>query len=284
MTGTGRGGDDPAAVRYDLRRVVVGDVVDTVERALHTRLRTAGRVIKRRSMGFASDRGTWVRIECRGPERLDGQGWGLEAAAVLSGVPIPRWYAGFSWRDPERQVMWRADEIQLIAQEPVGRSAVAAALPEGWWAHLDTALDTLAVSRTGRLANSDSAPISAERILAAIVKAFPDAATAIDEWTTAHGDLTWANVTGPRLWILDWEDWGTAPRGLDAANLWFASLAVPGLADKVLQHRHADLESPTGRTMRLFKCAELLAWADETEPLREPATRAARHLLDSGAA
>lgn len=72
-----------------------------------------------------------------------------------------------------------------------------------------------------------------------------------------------------------------APRGLDAANLWFSSLTVPVLAEKVLQHRRADLESPTGRTMRLFKCAELLAWADETEPFYGPAKQAVQQLLDT---
>lgn len=72
-----------------------------------------------------------------------------------------------------------------------------------------------------------------------------------------------------------------APRGLDAANLWFSSLADPGLAEKVLRHRQNDLESPTGRTMRLFKCAELLAWADETDPLYGPAKQAAQQLLDT---
>lgn len=76
MTTTGPTGDQPAAVRLGLRRVTVEDVVDTVEKALHTRLDSTAAVIKRRSMGFPSDRGTWVRIECRGLERLDGQGWG----------------------------------------------------------------------------------------------------------------------------------------------------------------------------------------------------------------
>lgn len=272
--------DQPAAVRLDLRRVAVDDVVDTVEKALDTRLHRADGVLKRRSMGFPSDRRTWVRIECRGIERLDGQGWGLESAAVLSGVPIPQWHAGISWHDQDRQVMWRADETQLIEHKPIGRSAAATVLPESWWAAFDAAMEHLAQGPTTRLATPDLEPISLERIHGAISKVFPGAVMPVEEWATAHADLNWANMTGPTLWILDWEDWGRAPRGLDAANLWFASLAVPGLAETVLHHRVADLESPTGRTMRLFMCAQLLAWADESEPLYEPATRAARQLLD----
>ena len=42
--------------------------------------------------------------------------------------------------------------------------------------------------------------------------------------------------------------------------------------------------SVIGRTMRLFKCAELLAWANEGEPLQAPAVRAVRDLLRDAAA
>lgn len=279
--------DELAAVRLDLRRIVndINDVVDTVEKSLHVYLDHAARVIKRRSMGFPSDRGTWVRIECRGLERLDGQGWGLESAAfVLPGViPIPQWYAGISWHDQDRRVMWRADETQLIEQSPIGRAASATALPDSWWVKLDAALDKLATTDTTRLATPDLAPISARRVHAAIAKVFPEAPAPIEQWTTAHADLNWANMTGSQLWILDWEDWGRAPRGLDAANLWFSSLTVPDLAEKVLQHRRADLESPTGRTMRLFKCAELLAWADPSDPLYSLAKQAAQQVLNTPA-
>lgn len=141
-------------------------------------------------------------------------------------------------------------------------------------------MDEPAAAKTPRPATPELEPISVERVEAAISKVFPDTAAPIEQWTTTHADLNWANMTGPDFWILDWEDWGRAPRGLDAANLWFSSLAVRGFfAEKVLQHRRADLDSPNGRTMRLFKCAELLAWADESEPLFTPAKRAARQLL-----
>jgi hypothetical protein len=273
----------PAAQRFDLRRVDFKDVVDRVESALMTRLQRDQAVNKRRSAGFPTDRSSWVRIECRGLERLDGQGWGLEAAATVAGVPIPQWHAGLSWFDPARQVMWRADESQLIEEPPIGRSTAASSLPDSWWAEFDAAMDTLAQASTTRIATPDLEPISIERVRAAIAKVFPDAEAPIEEWSTAHADLNWANMTGPRLWILDWEDWGRAPRGLDAANLWFSSLAVPGLAEKVLHRRRTDLASVTGRTMRLFKCAELLAWADESESLYSPAKQAAQQLLDTPA-
>jgi len=42
--------------------------------------------------------------------------------------------------------------------------------------------------------------------------------------------------------------------------------------------------SVIGRTMRPVKCAELLAWANEDEPLHAPAGRAVRDLLRDAAA
>lgn len=273
----------PAAQRLDLRKVDVGDVLARVEASLQLALNPAGSVRKRRSIGFRSDRGTWVRVECRGLERFDGQGWGLEAARVLDAVPVPAWHAGISWFDAERRVMWRADETQLVTEAPVGRAVNAQGLPGSWWESLNAAMDSLAVHATSRVATPDCEPITVERVESVIRRIFPDIpCVSIDEWSTAHADLGWANVTGPALWLLDWEDWGRAPRGLDAATLWAGSFAVPEIADAMYEHRRADLESPSGKVMRLFKCAELLAWADQREPRYVTARREVERLRDQG--
>jgi hypothetical protein len=269
----------PASQRLDLRKVDIGDVLSRVENALQLELAPDGVIKKRRSIGFRSDRGTWVRVECRGLERLDGQAWGLEAAQILHDVPIPRWHSGVSWLDDDRQVMWRADETQLVDESPIGKSANAKGLPARWWDAFNAAMDELTGHETTRVATPDCMPISVDRIETTIRKVFPDCAElVVDEWSTAHADLNWANLTGPALWILDWEDWGRAPRGLDAANLWFGSLAVSGVADRVYDARRQDLSSRSGQVMQLFKCAELLSWADESEPLFVPARREANRL------
>lgn len=109
----------PASQRYDLRRTVIDDALARVEKALDVRLELSTAVRKRRSLGAATDRGTWIRIEARGTERLDGQGWGLEAAHVLQDVAKPAWHAGISWFDNTRQVMWRADETGLVTDAPI---------------------------------------------------------------------------------------------------------------------------------------------------------------------
>jgi len=276
----------PAAQKFDLRKVPVPDVLARVEASLQLASNASGSdglIRKRRSIGFRSDHNTWVRIECRGLERLDSQGWGLEAAATLRGVPIPTWHAGVSWLDAERGVMWRADETELIEAPPIARSANASALPASWWDAFDTALDNLAKHSTNRIATPDLEPISQARVESVIQKVLPECTSLVlSEWTTAHADFNWANMTAPELRIIDWEDWGRAPRGLDAANLWAGSLAVPEVAAQVYRRRAADLESSTGRIMRLFKCAEVLSWADEREPLFEPTRTAAAELLALG--
>jgi hypothetical protein len=269
----------PASQRLDLRKLDIGDVLSRVEKALQLRMSPDGVIKKRRSIGFRSDRGTWVRVECRGLDRLDGQGWGLEAAQILHHVPIPRWHSGVSWLDDDRNVLWRADETQLVNDSPIGKSANAQGLPALWWDAFSAAMDELAGHETTRVATPDCMPISVDRIETTIRKVFPECTSVvIDEWSTAHADLNWANLTGPALWILDWEDWGLAPRGLDAANLWFGSLTVPEIAEKVYRGRRHDLDSRSGQVMQLFKCAELMAWADEAEPLYLPARREADRL------
>jgi hypothetical protein len=270
---------------FDLRRVQVGDVLDRVERALQVRLERALAVRKRRSIGARTDRDTWVRIEARRAEKIDGQGWnGTECAALLDGIAKPAWYAGASWHDPDRGVMWRADETSLVTAAPIkpgGILTVDPELPEAWWQALDTSLAALSAARTTRVATPDTEPITQQRLTGVIDSVFPGRVdTRIDEWTTAHADLNWANLTGPQFWLLDWEDWGRAPRGLDAANLWANSLAVPALAERIRRHQYSNLDSRSGKLTALFYCARIIDAADASDPLHGPATREAATLIE----
>ena len=121
-----------------------------------------------------------------------------------------------------------------------------------------------------------------QRLTSTIEKAFPGLVnTTIEEWTTAHADLGWANLTAPACHLLDWEDWGTCPRGTDSAKLWVSSLAVPALVEQVRHHRRADLENRTGRLMALFYCIQIVASAPGCiSPLRDHAKREATRLID----
>ncbi|MFD7320566.1 hypothetical protein ACFV9D_05665 [Streptomyces sp. NPDC059875] len=269
----------------DLRRESVVEVLDRVERSLQVRLDRETLVRKRRSVGARTHRNTWVRIERRGFDRIGAQGWnGPEAAAILSGVAMARWYAGFAWREPQDPAMWRADEMDLVTASPIGRSALVIEDPklqDGWWATLNSSLDALATQSTPRVATPDTETISQELVTATIQTVFSEVTdTQVDEWTPAHADLTWANITGPEFCIIDWEDWGMAPRGLDAATLWGNALAVPALADRVWSERRPDLESKSGRLMALFFCAKVTGpHAHPEDPRLEPARRASARLM-----
>ncbi|MFD4023830.1 hypothetical protein ACFWRV_09975 [Streptomyces sp. NPDC058576] len=275
----------PSARAVDLRVEPVDDVLDRVERSLQVRVDRDTVIRKRRSVGGRTDRGTWVRVERRSFQRIASQGGnGPETAAVLRGVVMPRWRAGLTWRDEHEPVMWRADETDFVTGKPVGQAALVIEdprLPDEWWTGLNASLDVLATQPTPRVATPDTDSITQGLVDATIRPVFPEVPNlVIDEWTPAHGDLTWANVMGPEFCIIDWEDWGTAPRGLDAATLWGNALAVPALADRVWDERRPDLESRSGRLMALFICAKIVGpYAHEADPRLWPAREKATRLV-----
>lgn len=277
---------DAAPAPHDLRTYPHENLLACVEAALRVRLDRATLVRKRRTIGARSSRGTWVRIEAKAAEQIARQGWaGVEASAVLTGIAKPEWYLGISWPDPAHPVMWRADETELVTAAPIkpgGTLAVDPGLPDSWWATLRASLAALAGQTTTRVAKLHAATVSQDHI-GALVDQVADGRvdSTVTEWTSAHADLNWANLTGPDCWVLDWEDWGMAPRGLDAANLLLASLAVPPLAERMRREFAADLASRSGQVVTLALCAYLIGAPDFAGVLLAPAREEARRLLDA---
>ncbi|MFJ7057921.1 hypothetical protein ACIQVA_09225 [Streptomyces microflavus] len=267
----------------DLRKEPVEVVLDRVECMLGVRLEHESVVRKRRSVGARTDRGTWVRIERRGLDRIGVQGGdGTASAEALCGIAKPAWLAGVAWRDETERVMWRADETGLLPGAPVGSAVVAEdpRLTEEWWASLNASLEALASQHTNRIATPDTETLTQELVTGTIHSVFPGVDTAVADWRPAHADLNWANVTAPVFCVFDWEDWGMAPCGLDAANLWGASLAVPALADRVRRERRDDLASRDGKLMTLFVAAKILGpYSDPDDPRLVPARNTAEQLL-----
>ncbi|MFD7716532.1 hypothetical protein [Streptomyces sp. NPDC059814] len=262
----------------DLRQEPVDDVLDRVEQSLRVALDRKTLVVKRRSVGAGTDRGTWVRIERRGLDRVGVQGWnGTECAEFLTGVSKPPWFASTSWRDPADAAMWRADETGLLPGKPVGPSVLTKDphLSDEWWAALNSSMSALPRHRTNRIATPDTETITQKLVTESIRRVFPDGFdTTVQEWVPAHADLNWANVTGPEFCLFDWEDWGMAPRGLDTASLWGSSLAVPALAGRVRMERHEDSGSRDGKLMTLFVCSKILGPYADPEDLRLASARA----------
>ncbi|MGV9268435.1 hypothetical protein ACWDRR_27645 [Kitasatospora sp. NPDC003701] len=267
-----------------LRVEPIHEVLDRVARTLQVHLATDTMVRKRRSIGARTNRETWVRIERRPLHKVLGQGWnGTECAEALTGIAKPDWKESVTWRSVDAAV-WRADETTLLPGAPVGTSVLAAdpRLPEAWWKELGRTLDSLAAQQTRRIATPDTELITQPLVTETIQAAFPSRAdTTVRHWVPAHADLNWANVTGPCFCLFDWEDWGDAPRGLDAASLLAASMAVPALAERVRWERRHDLDSRDGKVMQLFVFAKFAGPdAHPADPRVEPARQEAARLVE----
>ncbi|MFK4226682.1 aminoglycoside phosphotransferase [Streptomyces sp. NPDC019890] len=268
----------------DLRTHLHDDVLDHIERRLDVRLDRPAGVYGNNggTAGFRTDRETWLRVEWRRPDRADSPSWaGLEAAAAVRGVSKPDLLEALRWWDARREVVWRADEMTLVPDAIVSMSGSITSTPElphSWWQTLKESLDALAAHKTVRVGMRQA------HFTRRITEVFgTDVDTTIDEWTTAHADLHWGNLTAPRCWLLDWEDWGAGPRGLDAATLWGFSLGVPDLADRVQAEFGADLQTRSGKLAQLLFCANALrahARNSKAMPFTEPARAAAEALLD----
>jgi hypothetical protein len=257
------------------------DVLERVERALDLTLDRSTVVygVGGVTEGFRTSRGTWARIEQRIPWRIRSAAWvGLEAASTIENVPIPGWFQSATWADPARDLVWRADEVEFVASPSVklaGGLEAAKGLSNGWWTGLGSALGALGEHQTERVG------VSQEHLTLRIGQVFEGVDTTVEEWRTAHADLHWGNVTVSGL-LIDWQDWGLAPRGHDAATLWQASLPDPDLLARVEAEFANDLQTRSGKLSQLMHCANAIRIAAKrgtATPFSEPAKVEAEKLL-----
>lgn len=234
------------------------------------------------SAGYRSDRGTWVRVDSRPRSVIHPQSWvGAEAASVIPDIPKPAWFQSATWADTSRERVWRAEEMELVTEPVVAVTGTMITappdLPDAWWTELRAALAALAGFRTLRVSGRQ------ELITRRVSQVLGGAAdTTVTEWATSHGDLHWANITAPELYLLDWADWGLAPRGNDAACLWGTALAVPDTADRVHAEFRDELDCRSGKIARLWVCSNILRMADKRADARDlagPASAAADQLV-----
>lgn len=211
-----------------------------------------------KSMGFGTSRGTWVKILFRPASQINERIWtGEECASVLTGVSKPQLLGSVRWRDDTRGLVWRADETTRVEAPAVSSTPEIREEPQSltgdWWESLRGSLTTLAGAKTTRVA------VRQDLISRRISEyAGPAVDPTVDEWLPAHADVHWANLTAPRMVLLDWEGWGQGPRGLDGATLWAFLLLVPAVAGRVADLFADDLACRSGAVARLFMCVELL--------------------------
>jgi hypothetical protein len=88
-----------------------------------------------------------------------------------------------------------------------------------------------------------------------------------------------ANLCAPTLRILDWEGWGLAPTGYDAATLYIHSLLVPAAATTIRYELSHLLDTPAGQFAELVVITEVLHGTtrgdnlDLAQPVRNRAAR-----------
>lgn len=271
---------------YNLSTQSLEDVFAEVEKALGVRLEQSDVTYGTQgaTVGFPTSSATWVRVAWSPPERVRTQAWtGGEVASAIGGVQKPELYRSYRWIDRTRSVVWRADEGELITSKAIHHTGVIDSEPDlsaGWWESLKSSLAALAAFGTRRVG------MAQDHLSRRIDQVFggEEIDTSVDEWTTGHADLHWGNITAPDCYVLDWEDWGLAPRGLDAATLWGHSLLVPNVADRVQAEFADDLNSRAGLLAQLLFCSNVIRLNSTKltpSPLLEPTRNEASRIVDA---
>lgn len=203
----------------------------------------------------------------------------IEADKVMpASVPRPRLRRWHDWNDQRWE--YRAELYDHAAARPAATSPVLTTMPDlpsPWWAAVRVTLDDIASVRTSRITIHQSFLDHAmPRLLGT-----PIGTTAPRPWTTAHGDFHFANISAPTLCLFDFEGWGLAPTGYDAAMLHSYSLLVPPITARIRTELVEILDTPSGRFAELVVITELLHAATRGDYLApaEPVRRRAGLLL-----
>lgn len=237
--------------------------------------RTLGRPVT------TQDRPAWLRLVTAPVGDIVATFWNgaIDAQRILPpSIPRPQLLRWHDWAD--RTWAYRA-ELHEPATAPTITDRTAAVteprLPDRWWEALRASLATIAVVPTDRISIHPG-------FLAWAMPRYLGISSDLDAnhpWATAHGDLHYANLCAPEFQILDWEGWGLAPAGYDAAMLHCRSLLAPAAANRIRTELVHLLESPSGRFAELVVITELLDGAANgaTPGLAEPLRRRAEAIL-----
>ncbi len=190
-------------------------------------------------------------------------------AAMPAGVPRPRLLDSEEWT--QDGYYYRAEVYQRAANGSLStsrRPPDGLELPTYWWTSLRSSLNAISRVRTDRYR------IRPDYLRFIMPLHLGTSISTQTRWAAAHGDLVWSNIGGPRLYFFDWEYWGLAPVGFDAAVLYTSALDNPEVARRVWAAFQTLFESPEGRFALLAACAIWLERVSEDmfpeleEPLR----------------
>lgn len=186
----------------------------------------------------------WLRVTGLVGRRINERRRAEIEAESLVDLPKPDVHRAIEW---ERDgVHWRA-VLSALAPSPTPSENCwlvpgTVPPPARWFRDLRASLDRLQQqARPVNFVKTD------EQIRVGIRGIFgPDAPSAVTEWCASHGDLHWKNLTVPNLTLLDWENWGLAPRAYDVARLMVYAAHVPAVQVKLYETFADDFDSATG--------------------------------------
>jgi hypothetical protein len=150
------------------------------------------RSIGSRVRGVDGDR--WLRVVTSHNTWANGEFWtGNLDAAAIHGVPKPCVLQVHEWTEGPRSI--RAELMTLVPGRVCSDTQELRNeldLPDEWWTRLRHALDVLATHQTDRVG------VTQEGISHRLLAFFGDKIdSTVTTWSTAHGDLQWANLTAP---------------------------------------------------------------------------------------
>ncbi|MFD8023522.1 hypothetical protein ACFV6G_24250 [Streptomyces lavendulae] len=218
----------------------------------------------------------WLRVVCAEAGTEGGMLWNgpSTSRALPAAVPRPDLFRIRDWTTDG--YAYRA-ELYALAPDPMVSPRPVLdedpGLPETWWKEMVAALDALADVPPP----PDREAVREEYLRRVIPQFTGHQADAAITWSTAHGDLHYGNVTcGPH--ILDWEGWGRAPYGYDAATLYVYALLTPETAARIRAQLAPVLDRPEARTGLLTVAAQVLQAQDRVDFYAELADPVREHL------
>ncbi|MGW8437664.1 phosphotransferase [Nocardiopsis sp. NPDC055879] len=200
----------------------------------------------------------WLRLMVvPRPEGKIWEGAALADALLGEAVPRPVMLGEHAWQEEEgafQATLWTRLRGQVLSPTP--DLSDTAPVEVQWWQNLRACLEEVRATSvpTGR-------EVMTQAYINRIPRFIPELAgedLTVHRWEVAHGDLHWANLTRAPLEVLDWEGWGAAPAGYDAAVLLAYALPAPATAAKVREVFGDVLNTEHGRLAQLVICAEII--------------------------
>ncbi|MGH3793659.1 MAG: aminoglycoside phosphotransferase [Pseudonocardiaceae bacterium] len=235
--------------------------------------RSLGARVREKSAEF------WLRVVTEQEHWAGGDFWtGNSDANNIIGIPKPRVLRDWEWSEGTTRLhaeLMTLAEGQRCSPTPELRFQVEPS--ETWWRALRESLWTLAGVPTIR------GYLTENEIARRLTVFFGDRVDpAVEQWTAAHTDLHWANLLAPDLIIVDWEGWGIAPAGFDAATLYLHSLLQPMTAKRVSAQLGELLDHRDGLISQLYVTTRMLLRIEHCDypDLAIPLHRNAERILE----